>query len=652
MDSENLSSTTPIRYKYRSVFFISAIVPLLLAFFYGLYAFTYALKTEINKGIMEEVVLRGNKIESELLLAKSDIYFLSDLPTLHELINEKNEYTETYQKLRTKLEKEFLAFSKVKPMYYQIRYLNEHGDEVARIENKQGDLRIIPVKELQSKAERPYFLHTTSRNLGHLYVSALELNQEYGAIEIPHTPVIRYGLPLFNSNGDRKGIIITNIYAEKLFGFDAFISDYDDEKYVLIDNQGYYLFHPEKNKEWGSQSDLGTGYSVFDDFGIQGNNIISKTNNLVYSGGRIIATYPIFPYSDNQQYWIIAKDISQMRLLNNVFVFIVVFIGASLFAIFSAFFIGNRMARKVSVPIQILTEEVVKVSNGQTTKRVPISSDIREVRILAREFNNMADNVEKAKLDLESKVRERTCELVEANKQLQQLSQAKSEFLANMSHELRTPLNAIIGFGEMLQDELIGELNEKQHRYIVNMLVSSTHLLNLINDILDISKIEANKMVLRAEKIDINKVIDETITIMMPLADKKQLSLINELPAGDWTVQADDSKITQVLLNLVSNAIKFTDVKGIIKITGEEYDDYIVIVIEDSGIGINLEDQSNIFDIFIQVDSSFNKKYQGSGLGLPLVKKLLELHRGKIWLTSEIGKGSKFFVQLNKKFTN
>ena len=237
-------------------------------------------------------------------------------------------------------------------------------------------------------------------------------------------------------------------------------------------------------------------------------------------------------------------------------------------------------------------------------------------------------------------------EVQEKNRQLEVASQHKSEFLANMSHELRTPLNAIIGFSEVLSERMFGELNEKQAEYLQDIHTSGRHLLSLINDILDLSKVEAGRMELEMNHFDLPSALDNALTLIRERAARHSIALeLNVDPRlGDFV--GDERKIKQVLLNLLSNAVKFTPEGGRIEVKAVPADSFVEISVSDSGIGIAPEDQEAIFEEFRQVGSSYAQKREGTGLGLTLAKKFVELHGGKIWVKSELGKGSTFTFTL------
>jgi signal transduction histidine kinase len=232
-------------------------------------------------------------------------------------------------------------------------------------------------------------------------------------------------------------------------------------------------------------------------------------------------------------------------------------------------------------------------------------------------------------------------ELEGANRELSAASQHKSEFLANMSHELRTPLNAIIGFSEVLGERLFGELNDKQEEYLKDIHASGQHLLSLINDILDLSKIEAGRMELELTDFDLPTAIDNALTLVRERAGRRGIALHQAADEGVGQTRGDERKIKQVLLNLLSNAIKFTPDRGRIAVRARPVDGSIEVSVSDTGVGIAPEDQEAIFEEFRQVGTAA-KKVEGTGLGLALSRKFVELHGGRIEVQSQLGVGSTF----------
>ncbi len=266
------------------------------------------------------------------------------------------------------------------------------------------------------------------------------------------------------------------------------------------------------------------------------------------------------------------------------------------------------------------------------------------------------EDIQKMNLDLEMKVRERTQELEilnqklkESNAELLRANNLKSEFLANMSHELRTPLNAVIGFSELLLDPGYGPLTGNQREYVADILSSGRHLLELINDILDLSKIEAGKMRLALDEFDLPQAVEEAMMTLRVDASRKEIAMEARLNPDLSLVVADRGKVKQILTNLLSNAVKFTPAGGRVALSAAREGDLLRVSVEDTGIGIRPEDQEKIFAAFIQVDGSYARKYQGTGLGLTLVKRFVELHGGTISVSSRVGEGSIFTFLLPQR---
>ncbi|HEX4926708.1 MAG TPA: ATP-binding protein, partial [Burkholderiales bacterium] len=236
-------------------------------------------------------------------------------------------------------------------------------------------------------------------------------------------------------------------------------------------------------------------------------------------------------------------------------------------------------------------------------------------------------------------------EIEEKSRQLEVASRHKSEFLANMSHELRTPLNAIIGFSEALSERLFGEVNEKQAEYLADILESGRHLLSLINDILDLSKIEAGRMELETSEFDLPRAIESTLILVRERAHRRGIALACEVDSQVGAIHADERKVKQVLLNLLSNALKFTPEGGRIDVRARRRDGAVEVSVSDTGVGIAPEDQAAVFEEFRQVGAAA-RKIEGTGLGLAISRKLIELHGGSIELRSALGAGSTFTFTL------
>ncbi len=273
--------------------------------------------------------------------------------------------------------------------------------------------------------------------------------------------------------------------------------------------------------------------------------------------------------------------------------------------------------------------------------RIAVINDITERKTAERALRDYQET-------LEEKVRLRTNELEVAKERAESADRTKSAFLATMSHELRTPLNSIIGFTGILLQERPGPLNPEQKKQLGMAQNSAKHLLSLINDVLDISKIEAGQMKVLIEPLDVTEVIDKVVALCNPLAQKKNLMIAVNIESGTNLVASDKLRVQQVLFNLVSNAIKFTE-RGSVKIYAANQDHFVRIDVIDSGIGIEKDQMDKLFKPFMQVDTGLTRKHEGTGLGLSICKHLLDVLGGKIEVATQFGVGSTFSILLPVK---
>jgi two-component system, NtrC family, sensor kinase len=314
----------------------------------------------------------------------------------------------------------------------------------------------------------------------------------------------------------------------------------------------------------------------------------------------------------------------------------------------AAFLVSLYVARRMVKPIQIIQGGAAQLATGKLDQRIEVNTG-DELQALAGQFNDMAAQLRESYADLERRVEERTRELSDSQKQLQVANRHKSEFLAGMSHELRTPLNAIIGFSEVLSEQMFGDVNAKQAQYLRNIHSSGTHLLSLINDVLDLSKIEAGKMELELSRFDLRAALESSIVLIRERAMKNNVQLALECADGIGEWIADERKFKQIMLNLLSNAVKFTPQGGRVTVCAAHHEEQVEIAVSDTGIGIKPEDQDLVFQEFRQASGSYLKKTEGTGLGLALTRRFVELHGGKLTLHSEVGKGSTFVFTLPQK---
>jgi signal transduction histidine kinase len=314
-----------------------------------------------------------------------------------------------------------------------------------------------------------------------------------------------------------------------------------------------------------------------------------------------------------------------------------------LIALIPALLLSIFFARRMVRPIQTLHAAAAQIGSGTWDRRIDIRTG-DELEELAETFNRMSVRLRDSYNNLEQQVADRTHELGEAITQLEAASQHKSDFLANMSHELRTPLNAIIGFSEVLLERMFGEINTKQKEYLEDILSSGRHLLSLINDILDISKVEAGRMELQLGPVDLRFVLQNAVSLVRERATRQGISVALDVDAAVGTIEADERRLKQILFNLLSNAVKFTPAGGRVILSAARIDDAVQISVRDTGIGIRNEDHDRIFEEFQQAGPG--KAVEGTGLGLALAKRFVEMHGGRIWVESAVGAGSAFTFTL------
>jgi signal transduction histidine kinase len=309
------------------------------------------------------------------------------------------------------------------------------------------------------------------------------------------------------------------------------------------------------------------------------------------------------------------------------------------------------LARRMVRPIKAMHAAAAKIGAGALDQRIDVPNR-DELGMLAEEFNHMAAQLRESYAGLEQKVEKRTSELAaalaaldEKSHLLETASRHKSEFLANMSHELRTPLNAIIGFSQVLRQRLFGEINEKQDEYLDDILSSGNHLLALINDVLDLSKVEAGQVELEVAAFSLPEALERGVVMVRERASRSGISLRLDLAPGVDVIEADERRVRQVVFNLLSNAVKFTPAGGSVTVAAERRDGQVRVSVADSGPGVAREDQERIFDEFQQTEVGVRQR-EGTGLGLALSRRLVELHGGRIWVESEPGHGSRFIFTL------
>jgi signal transduction histidine kinase len=302
------------------------------------------------------------------------------------------------------------------------------------------------------------------------------------------------------------------------------------------------------------------------------------------------------------------------------------FIGVATAALVLALVLGFALSWSLVGPIQGINARLAAISSGDFTGHVDVVNR-DELGALATNVNRMND------------------ELSRLYRELEATSQHKSEFLANMSHELRTPLNAILGFAQVLRERMFGDINDKQEEYLDDILSSGHHLLSLINDVLDLSKVEAGQVELVMAPFSLREALERGVVVVRERASSDEVSVAIAADPDADIVDGDERRIQQVIFNLLSNAVKFTPAGGAVDVATERVNGEVKVSVTDTGPGIAPEDHERLFDEFQQTDAGIEQR-EGTGLGLALSKRLVELHGGRIWVESDLGRGSTFVFTL------
>ncbi|WP_071392912.1 hybrid sensor histidine kinase/response regulator [Bacillus tuaregi] len=478
--------------------------------------------------------------------------------------------------------------------------------------------------------------------------------------------VLSSTFPIYNQDGEFQGVLGTRITLSSLNDFlKEVVADRAATAYVIEKGTGELIANSQDIQSFQSLSDGSykriSIESLDDQAILEAYENYTKTNKtkMIKKTDDGNLHIKLTEYQHDGVDWLIITSIPDYQLTSQINKNIKTAIGLSIIAMLLSMVIYKKVTDVILKPIHNLIESAEIFSQGDLLHRAKIYKN-DEIGKLTRVFNNMAGQLYKYINHLEEKVKERTTAIEQANLELQmakieadKANKAKSEFLANMSHEIRTPLHAVIGLSDLLHNTI---KDEQQQNYIKTINSAGNSLLLIINDILDLSKIEAGKMEVQQKPIKLQTIVNEIETIFMQKVHEKGIRLIIDLPADfPETILFDEVRIRQILLNLVGNAVKFTDhgfVKLSIKATPTErsinrlFD--LQLSVQDTGIGIPAEEKKRIFEAFTQISKQSIKKYGGTGLGLSITKKLIELMNGSLSIESEVGKGSVFHI----KFTN
>jgi signal transduction histidine kinase len=509
---------------------------------------------------------------------------------------------------------EFHRLLKLVPAIAELRHVDSQGEEnmkVSRVElDEMGALRSAGGNEnfRQARARGVYYSPTYFKDGTEPYMTLAVREREPGA-----------AVTLAEINLKFVGDVLRQIPV----GLQG--------RVYVVDSADHLVAHPNTSlvlrkmdlAPYAPLAEMRTGLRT------GGESVASVAEAEGLEGGSVMLSAGYIPAAG----WLVVVEQPRSEVLGPVYKALArtgLLLGAGLLA---ALVVSYFLARRLAHPILEVRSGAAKIARGDFTTRIRVRTG-DEVEALAREFNRMADQLQDYTTGLERRVAEKTAQLELADRH-------KSEFLANMSHELRTPLNAVIGFSEVLRERMFGDLNPKQAEYIQDIYSSGQHLLSLINDILDLAKVEAGRMELDAHEFDVRSALDNCCTLVRERAHRKQLRLGSDFAddLGSW--KGDERKFKQVVLNLLTNALKFTPPGGEAELRARRDGAWLRVSVTDTGVGIAREDQEAVFKEFHQLRAADGKN-EGTGLGLALSKRLVLLHGGTLTVDSVPGKGSTF----------
>ena len=435
------------------------------------------------------------------------------------------------------------------------------------------------------------------------------------------------------------GVVVAELNLKFVAEVVATITVGDAGRAYVVDERGQLIAHPDLSLVL-RRTDLAALPQVAEAIARRGSAAGGQAMTARdLAGNDVLTAYDSIPSVG----WVVFVEQPLAEAFGPIYDSILRSVGLLIVGLLTAVVASVLLARGLARPIRALEAGAARIGAGALEERIEVRTG-DELESLAEAFNMMAAQLRESYTNLEQRIEERTRELAQANTMLAVASQHKSEFLSRTSHELRTPLNAIIGFSGVLLNGSYGSLNEKQRDYLQDVLASGQHLLALINDILDLAKVEAGRMELDLSSFSLPDALRSGVTIVRERASLHGITVTVTCDEGLEAIRGDARKIRQVIFNLLANAVKFTPDGGRIDVTAHAPAGEVRVAVRDTGVGIAPEDQVHLFEEFRQTANA--RAQEGTGLGLSLTKRFVELHGGRIWVESELGRGSTFTFTL------
>jgi signal transduction histidine kinase len=634
-----------IQNKLVLAFVFVLIIPTTLITTYTLKASTDSLLESAVQDELAEMRLKADAINKVLDSAKSSTLFISQSPTMAEYADalERGDTTNAINAVN-QLFSSFLNNSST--LYKDLRILDRNGMEIIRVDNSAGKPVVVGKIELEDKASRPYYYETIRLNDGEVYISGFDLNVTLGKIDVPYVPVIRYATPIFSANGKLVGVLVVKAFAQQLLQvIEEDDGDAGAHKSYLVDKDGSYLFGVEPAKLYSGI--LKGNASLFQDAPRDAKVFQNNPDGfLIASSERPndLQTYThIHPENQPAIDWTLIHQRSTADIFGEIANARTIILLVALASLLLAIGMATVITRNIVRPISQLSVAMEAIGSGRYDVQLPSGKRKDEIGKLVTTFEKMNTDLNAASRKLQS----RTRELEIANKIAVEANRLKSEFLSTMSHELRTPLNSIVGFTDIMLTGKPGPLNNTQQSFLERVSGNNRRLLKLINDILDLSRIEAGRMELFPVPYAPRDMLERVAAQTSALFSKKNLQFtVNIDPDLPSTVVGDKDRVEQVVVNLLSNAAKFTNAGSVTMTAAERNDGMWTIDIEDTGVGMAPHALEMIFEPFRQIDGTTSRQHGGSGLGLAIVRELCQMMNGQILVRSEVGKGSTFTIVL------